>query len=209
MPTPRTPATNAIALATAAIFFLLLLFGLSDAADMAGGFVPARFNGLVISGALPAWVTPVTATMLHGGFLHLAFNMAMLVFCGRMVEVVIGPWRLALLYVIGAYGAALGQYLVNPADGTPMIGASGAISAVFGGYALLYGQPRKLAGHPWLAAAVNVLWLAAAWIGVQFLMGFAFADIGMSIATGAHVGGFITGLLLIYPLIKSVRARAR
>jgi membrane associated rhomboid family serine protease len=197
---PMARATNALALLTGGAFLLSLLAGNGEALDMMAGFVPARFLGVQIPDALPAWITPLTATLLHGGWLHLAFNMLMLLFCGRMVEAVVGLPGLLLLYVIGAYAAALGQYLLDPASLSPMIGASGAISAVFGAYALLFGKPRLLLDHPRAAVLVNIVWLAAAWVGVQFLMGFAFSGMGMAIAVGAHVGGFIAGLA-IAPLL--------
>jgi membrane associated rhomboid family serine protease len=203
---PSSRCTNAIAIGTTAIYLLLVLLGWSNAADLFGGFIPARLSGFDLPGALPVWITPLTATLLHGGILHLGFNMLMLVFCGRMVEAAIGPVGLVILYVVGAYAAAGVQFLVNPADGTPMIGASGAISALFAGYALLFGRPRGFASHPTIGAAVNLLWLAAAWIGVQFLMGLAFTDMGMAIATGAHVGGFLAGLLLTRPLLGMRRS---
>ena len=198
---PPTPATNLFAAASVASYALLAVSGWLDAADMLGGFIPARVNGALLEGALPVWITPLTATVLHGGLLHLGFNMLMLIFCGRMVEAAIGPLAFAILYVVGAYAAAGAQYLVGPFDTSPMIGASGAISAIFAGYALLYGRPRAFLDHPRLAMALNVLWLAVAWIGVQFLMGLAFANLGMAIATAAHVGGFLAGLVLIRPLL--------
>lgn len=199
----RAAATHAIAIATVATYALLALLGWADWADMAGGFVPARLSGYSLGGALPTWLTPLSATLLHGGLLHLLFNMVMLVFCGRMVEAAIGPAALTILYVVGAYAAAGLQYLANPVDSSPMIGASGAISALFAGYAVLFGRPRGFARHPAIGTAVNILWLAAAWIGVQLLMGIAFADMGMAIATAAHVGGFLAGLVLIRPLARS------
>lgn len=200
MRSPPTRATNGIAIATVVAYALVWLSGMVDTADMLGGFIPVRLSGYVLPGALPVWITPLTATLLHGGIFHLGFNMLMLIFCGRMVEAAIGPARLLLLYLAGAYVSAGAQYLAGPYDASPMIGASGAISAVFAAYALLYGKPRSFAGHPRLARAFNIVWLAVAWIGVQFLMGLAFADLGMAIATAAHVGGFIAGLMLIRPL---------
>ena len=197
--------TNAIVAITAATYGLLALLGWTEHADLAGGFIPARLSGFQLAGALPVWITPMTATLLHGGVLHLFFNMLMLLFCGRMVEERIGPGGIAILYVTGAYAAAAAQYLANPADGSPMIGASGAISAVFAAYALLFGRPRGFAADPVIGSAVNILWLAAAWIGVQFLMGLAFADMGMAIATAAHVGGFIAGLVFTRPLAVAWR----
>ena len=204
---PPTRATSFIALATAACWALVAFAGLDAEAWLIGGFIPARIAGYPAPDALPIWITPLTTTLLHGGLLHLGFNMLMLVFCGRMVEAIVGPAGLAILYLFGAYLAAAAQYFVDPLDTSPMIGASGAISAIFGAYALLYGRPRGFANHPRLGAAVNVLWLAAAWIGVQFLMGVAFADYGMAIATAAHVGGFIAGLVLLRPLMM-VRHKA-
>jgi membrane associated rhomboid family serine protease len=203
---PVARATNAIALLTCAAFVLSLLAGNGEALDLMAGFVPARFLGVQIPDALPAWITPLTATLLHGGWLHLAFNMLMLLFCGRMVEAVVGLPGLLLLYLIGAYAAAFGQYLLDPASLSPMIGASGAISAVFGAYALLFGKPRLLLGHPRAALLVNIGWLALAWVGVQFLMGLAFSGMGMAIAVGAHVGGFVAGLA-IAPLLMIYRKR--
>lgn len=202
MTVPSARATNGIALLTVAAFLLVSLLGNGGTVDLVGGFIPARFAGLELPGALPVWLTPLSATLLHGGLLHLSFNMLMLLFCGRMVEAVVGPLGLVLLYVVGAYAAALGQYLLDPGALSPMIGASGAISAIFGAYALLFGRPKLLLAHPLAAMLVNTLWLAAAWVGVQFLMGFAFSDMGMAIAVGAHVGGFLAGLAVVGLMTK-------
>lgn len=198
---PPTPATTFIAAATVASYALVMLSGHMEQAYLFGGFVPARLDGFILPGALPIWLTPLTTTLLHGGIFHLLFNMLMLIFCGRMVEAVVGSAGLSVLYLLGAYAAAAAQYFLSPFDASPMIGASGAISAIFGAYALLYGRPRDIAGHPALGMALNVLWLAAAWIGIQFLMGVAFADMGMPIAIGAHIGGFVAGLVLLKPLL--------
>lgn len=206
MTAPVARATNAIALLTCAAFALSLLSGRGDALDLMAGFIPARLLGVQIPDALPLWVTPLTATLLHGGGLHLGFNMLILLFCGRMVEAVLG-WRGALLlYILGGYAAAFGQYLLDPASLSPMIGASGAISALFGAYALLFSKPRLLIDQPQLAVLINIIWLAVAWVGVQFLMGFAFSDMGMAIAVGAHIGGFIAGLA-VTPALVALRAR--
>ncbi|WP_340315929.1 rhomboid family intramembrane serine protease [Rhizorhabdus argentea] len=205
MGSPPARATSVVAVVTVASFVLLMLSGRAESADLLGGFVPARLSGFELPGALPIWITPLTATLLHGGLFHIGFNLLMFVFCGRMVEAVIGPLGLAILYVVGAYAAAGAQYLAGPYDMAPMIGASGAVSAVFGAYALLYGRPRGFAAHPRIGLAVNILWLAAAWVGVQFLMGMALGIMGMAIATAAHVGGFVAGLALIRPLLAMER----
>lgn len=201
MRVPPARTTSFIAAAAIATWALLAVTNFDLRADVVGGFMPARLSGLVVPGALPVWITPLSATLLHGGLLHLGFNMLMLVYCGRMVETALGPVGLGVLYVIGAYAAAGGQYAANPMDINPMIGASGAISAVFGAYALLFGKPRGFTAHPRLAMALNVLWLAAAWIGLQILMAFALRGSGMSIAIAAHIGGFLAGLVLARPIL--------
>jgi membrane associated rhomboid family serine protease len=198
---PPARVTSFIAAATIATWMLLTLSGFDSNADMIGGFVPARLAGLVQPGALPVWLTPLTATLLHGGLIHIAFNMVMLIFCGRLVEGALGPVALGLLYVVGAYAAAAAQFAANPFDISPMIGASGAISAVFGAYAMLFGRPRGFTAHPRIAMLLNILWLAAAWIALQMLMFYATTGAGLAIAIAAHIGGFIAGLLLARPLL--------
>ncbi len=202
MKLPPARITTLIAAITVASYVLLSVSGYDEAAELAGGFIPARLSGIPVTGALPVWLTPLTATLLHGGWLHLGFNMLMLVFCGQMVEAALGGRGLAILYLIGAYAAAGLQYAAGPLDLSPMIGASGAISAVFGAYALLFSQPRLFLDRPVLARVVNILWLALAWVGLQYLMGLATSAADFAVATPAHVGGFFAGLLLARPLLR-------
>jgi len=110
--------------------------------------------------------------------------------------------NLIILYVAGAYAAAAGQYLMNPLELAPMIGASGAISAVIGAYAMLFGKNRVRVANPKLALWLNALWLLAAWVGLQIVMGIVFrTGPGILVAVGAHIGGFLAGLLLARPLL--------
>jgi len=199
---PPARATTAIAVATGAAWLLLTATRLQEQASILGAFIPARVSGLfTLSGSVPVWLTPLSALFLHGSLLHLGFNLLMLGFCGRYVEVALGLRGLILLYGIGAYSAAFGQYLMGPFDTSPMIGASGAISALLGAYALLYGQGRATLSNRRLNALVNIAWLAAAWIGLQLLVGLAMSDEHATIAIGAHIGGFIAGLALARPLL--------
>ena len=167
-----------------------------------GGFIPARIGGVIdLAGAVPVWLTPLSVLLLHGSLLHLGFNLLMLAFCGRYVEVAVGPRGIAILYVVGAYAAAAGQFALGPLSTSPMVGASGAVSALLGAYALLYGERRATMSNRRLNAAVNVAWLAAAWIGLQLLVGLAMSDGKQAIAIGAHIGGFLAGLVLARPLL--------
>ena len=202
MRVPKGRATETIAVATAVVWVALELAGWNDWAAILGGFIPARVTGdVIVPDAVPWFLTPLRAAMLHAGIAHLGFNMMMLVFCGRSTEPVLGSGALIALYGIGAYAAAFAQYLVDPGSTVPMVGASGALSAVVGAYAMLFGQRRARALGPIPARVVHIAWLAAAWIGVQLLFGVAMMQAGMAIAVAAHIGGFIAGLLMARPLL--------
>ncbi len=158
---------------------------------------------------LPLWLTPLSATLVHAGWMHLVFNLLMLVFCGRYVEQLLGQGRTALIYVVGAYAAAVGQWAwtaLLPVEGqglVPMIGASGAISALLGTYAMIYSQRGVRRFGPIPAYVVRILWLAAAWTALQLMIAIAggFDAFFGGIAVGAHIGGFLAGLLLARPLL--------
>jgi membrane associated rhomboid family serine protease len=198
---PRT-ATIIISIVTAACWLLTELLGASDRADIVFGVIPARLSGLLqVSPAAPAWLTPITATLVHGNFLHVALNLLMLVWCGTQVERILGSGPMLLLYAVGAYTAAIAQWLVAPLSPTPMIGASGAISAVIGAFALSFGQQKKIVSSPGLNRSLNALWLLAAWIVLQVMTGILGGLQGFMLATPAHIGGFIAGLLLQRPLL--------
>jgi membrane associated rhomboid family serine protease len=195
------PVTLAIAIVTAAAWLIAWAAGRQEAAALAGGFVPAGVlaeSGLL---RLPALLTPLTATLVHAGFVHLFFNLIMLLFCGRSVERVLGGRGIVILYLVGAYAAAAAQYAANPAETIPMVGASGAISALLGAFAMLFGRNKVKVAHPGLATLLNALWLGAAWIGLQLLVGLTFETTGLGIAIFAHIGGFIAGLALARPLL--------
>lgn len=202
MQVPPGRLTQWIVGVTAAVWALLALAGWSDQAAIMGGFIPARFVGLItLTDGVPLWLTPLSATLLHANLLHLGFNMLMLFFCGRFVESAIGPAMLALLYVIGAFAAAFAQYLPDPTSIVPMIGASGAISAVVGAYAVLFSQQKVRAIGPFSPFVVRIAWLAAAWIVVQALMGLATFGTVTRVAIAAHIGGFLAGLVAARPML--------
>ncbi len=197
-------ATMVIAAATVLVSALLILTGMLSQAAIGAGFIPLRVDGAVLpSGlavAVPLWLTPLTATLIHGGWAHLAFNQLMFVFCGRETERAVGAGGIAVLYIVGAYAAAAMQWVFSPASALPMIGASGAISAVVGAYAVLFGKRRTKRMGPVPAHIIHIVWLAAAWIGIQLLIGFAGMG-GVTVAIGAHIGGFVAGLVLARPLL--------
>ncbi len=195
-------ATVVLAAVTAILWLLVLVIGASDRAALLMGFVPARFSGeIALSPAVPVLLTPLSATLVHGGLLHLALNLLMLVWCGTLVERVLGRSGLLILYGIGAYAAAIAQWAFDPGEMSPMIGASGAISAVIGAFALSFGRPKTIVQSPALNRLLNALWLLAAWIVLQLMTGWLAGAQGLLLATPAHIGGFLAGLALQRPLL--------
>ncbi len=207
----KARVTLALVALTAAAWLIAALFRLEGWAQVWGGFWPGPARYLYgDSGGLfaPLWLTPVTATLIHAGAIHLVFNLIMLAFCGRPVESVLGPVALALLYLLGAYAAAGAQFAVSPVASGPMVGASGAISAIIGAYAMLFGRNKVKVANPTLALWLNALWLMVAWVVLQLCIGIALsgADFlssgeGVQVAVAAHIGGFMVGLLLANPLL--------
>lgn len=198
---PRT-ATNIITAITAAAWVIAVLLGQSDRADYALGFIPLRVTTPeAVFPAVPVFLTPLTATLVHSNLVHLGFNLLILVWCGTQVERIIGAGALVALYVIGAFAAAAAQWGVNPHGAMPMIGASGAISAVMGAFALSYGRARAFTNNLAINRWINVAWLMIAWIVLQVMMGWLGNQQGYLLATPAHVGGFAAGLLLQRPLL--------
>lgn len=198
----RARVTIVLAALAVAAWAIVAALGISDIAGIWGGFIPARVGGLDGDGFLaPVFLTPLTSVFVHAGAIHLALNTLILVFCGRAVENIIGGPGLLILFLAGAFAAAAAQYAVGPSSLTPIVGASGAISAIIGTYAILFGRNRVKIADPRLAMWVNALWLAAAWIGLQLLVGFTFTTGGPQIAIAAHIGGFLAGLALARPLL--------
>jgi membrane associated rhomboid family serine protease len=195
-------ATVAIALVTALIYLVLSVFRLEGWAIEYGAFVPADLQQDFGFARAPFALQPLTAALLHANLWHLAFNLLIFVFCGRAVEGALGPTGLIILYVVGAYAAAFGHYIAAPGEIAPMIGASGAISAVIGAYAMLFGRNRVRVANAQLALWLNVLWLLAAWVVLQVAMGIVFSrGSGILLAVGAHIGGFVAGVALARPLL--------
>lgn len=201
MRVPRT-ATVAISVATAVAWLIATLFEWEDSAALALGFIPARLSGLVtVYSAVPALLTPLTATLVHAGLLHLGLNLLIFVWCGSLVERVLGAGPLVLIYVVAAFTAALAQWAVDPSSTAPMVGASGAISGIIGAFALSFGRPKRIVRNNTLNQLINGVWLLVAWIVLQMMTGFLAGTQGVLVATPAHVGGFVAGLALQRPLL--------
>lgn len=190
------------------IWFVLAGLGLDEQAILRAGFWPARgltdsnFGGIHL--AFPAILTPVTSAFVHGDLGHVASNMMFLVIAGWIVERRIGIGRTIILSVAGAYGAALGFAFYPFTDGSVAIGASGVISALIAAAitATVSFGTRRIGKY---SLDTILKWtLAIFWIVYQLYISFLTPS-GGSIAIGAHIGGFIVGLILGRPLSISAK----
>lgn len=199
------PFTLVYAAACTILWLGLTLLGLQEKAIIHGGFLPPRFldNASFVGADLlvPTVLTPLSSALLHVDFMHLAFNMLILLLCGTVVERAIGTPKTILLTVAGAYGAALVQAFDPFSIGAVTIGASGAISALIAATILLNVKIKQQPMGSLSPYQSQLARLAIMWIMIQLLMGFGGIS-GQSIAIGAHIGGFLTGLLLTAPLSR-------
>jgi len=184
-------------------------------------FIPDRFFHPSL---YPGWtpgasvVTIFTAMFLHGGLLHLLGNMLFLWIFGDNVEDALGHFRYLVFYLASGVGATLLQAFLWPASAVPNLGASGAIAGVLGAYFVLYPGARVVTLVP-LFIFFPMIEVPAAlyllgWFLMQFWMGSgSLARAGSHAASGgvawwAHVGGFVTGLLLVF-VMKPARRPPR
>ncbi|HEX2255809.1 MAG TPA: rhomboid family intramembrane serine protease, partial [Afifellaceae bacterium] len=150
---------------------------------------------------VPAWATIFTSMFMHGGWLHLGGNMLFLWIFGDNIEDSMGHGRFLAFYVLCGVAAALGQGLLSPTSTVPMVGASGAISGVLGGYLLLH--PRAtvrvliILGFFITVAHVPAMLVLGVWFLGQPWSAAATPPGEPGIAFAAHIGGFVAGLVLV------------
>jgi membrane associated rhomboid family serine protease len=148
--------------------------------------------------------TVVTSMFLHGGWMHLAGNMLFLWIFGDNLEDEMGHGRFALFYLAAGLAAAFLQTAADLRSQIPMVGASGAIAGVMGGYLLLF--PRAKVDVLFIFVvffrifAIPAWIVLGVWIGVQLFNGAMTPTDAGGVAYLAHVGGFAGGMLLTVPL---------
>ena len=160
------------------------------------GFVPAAFTGAE-EWRWSALVTPLTHIFIHGGWMHLLFNAAMMLVMGMFMETAFGARRMLIFFFISGLSGALFYLVLNPSLTAPVIGASGSISGLFGvTFLILYergmmGPMGKRGAWPMI-----ILWIAL--ISGMGMLG------GGDVAWQAHLGGFLGGIALFYAMKKGI-----
>jgi rhomboid family protein len=151
----------------------------------------------------PQYLHVLTSMFLHGSWMHLLGNMWFLWIFGNNVEDSMGRGRFVAFYLLCGLAAALLQVLITPDSGVPMVGASGAISGVMGGYVVLYPFVRVYVliflGFFLTSVALPAWTMVGYWVLIQILSGLVAlggTQVG-GVAFWAHVGGFFAGVVLV------------
>jgi len=214
-----TPFVNYIFIGINILVFVLLQgLGGNDAFSYAFSLVPREITeGIDVTGVIPIvaeggrvigniehYDTPLpvyfnflSSMFMHGDIMHIFGNMLFLFIFGDNLENLLGHIRFAIFYIVCGLAAAFAQVFMDPNSLIPMLGASGAISGVLGGYLVLFPQRQVRALIFNFLTTVPAFVALGLWIGVQLLQGY-FSPAGQGgVAYAAHIGGFIAGAALI------------
>jgi membrane associated rhomboid family serine protease len=149
-------------------------------------------------------LSALTCMFLHGGWMHLIGNMWFLIVFGNNIEDRLGHFLFAAFYLVGGLAATAAHWAMDTSSTMPIVGASGAIAAVLGGYAVTYPH-AKIKSLVFLFMFVTVIDLPALaylvfWFGIQLFSGLGTLGGGQvdgGVAWWAHVGGFIVGAVMM------------
>jgi membrane associated rhomboid family serine protease len=197
IPSRTTPlVTIGLIVVNALVFFYQVLL------------TPVGLEQFVASYAvIPAWFwwpSIFTSQFLHGGWMHIVWNMLYLWIFGDNVEDHLGHVGFLIFYLGAGGAAAVLQILFNPFSGVPMLGASGAVAGVMGAYFVLYPQSRVLTAIFLIfffdLVEIPAIFFLGIWFLLQLVNGLG--SLGVANATGggtafwAHIGGFVVGVLI-------------
>ena len=159
------------------------------------GFIPSIWTGQNAYGMdTYAFLSPITYIFLHGNFMHVAMNCAMLMAFGAGVEQWMGAKRFLLFFIACGFAAIIVETIIHPFSTNPVIGASGSLSGLFAAILIL------LQARGQLPTGKYGIWpFAAFWIGLSLVFGLIGGVMtgGGQIAWAAHLGGFIGGFILL------------
>ena len=145
--------------------------------------------------AVPAVITIFSSMFMHGGFMHIIGNMLYMWIFADNIEDDLGPTKFFIFYLLSGVGAAMTQVLVDVHSQVPMVGASGAIGGVLGAYLINHPKARVLVLIPFgffsQIIKIKALYVLGFWFILQFISS------GGGVAYAAHIGGFVSGMILI------------
>ena len=207
-PTNKKPVVSWLIILSCSFIFLNQIFEpmyITEKTFLSFGMIPSvLFGHSELSGPLkiiPPALSIFTSMFLHGGWMHIIGNMTYLYIFGDNIEEKLGKLKFIIFYLVTGIVAAFSQAIMDPTSTIPMIGASGAIAGVLGGYLVLYPK-ANIKVLFWFIIFVKIIRIRAfivlgGWIIIQFIS-FNGTDINSGgVAYAAHIGGFISGILLI------------
>ena len=157
--------------------------------------------------AVPAFVSIFTSMFMHGGFMHLIGNMLYMWIFADNIEDNLGPKKFIIFYLLSGVGAAMTQVLMDTHSQIPMVGASGAIGGVLGAYLINHPNARVLVLIPFgffsQLIKIRALYVLGFWFILQFISS------GGGVAYAAHIGGFVSGMILILFFNKKSKKKTK
>ncbi|HSA62580.1 MAG TPA: rhomboid family intramembrane serine protease [Nitrospiraceae bacterium] len=206
-PTERTPFVTIIFIAICVIVFFYQVSLPAEPGEIfvfQYGAIPSVVFGHAslpdeAAVAIPAALTLLTSMFLHGGWMHLIGNMLYLWVFGNNIEDVMGHAKFIVFYILCGILAALSHAMTDPSSQIPMVGASGAISAVLGAYLLLFPRAHVLVLMPGIGMTrIAAGFVLGMWFVTQLVSGgMSVGAKGGGVAFFAHIGGFVAGMALI------------
>jgi len=221
-PTLRFPLITVLLLAALALAWIFVQGAGLDPVRLSEtvcnlGLVPGEITGRArVGAAVPLgmglycvvdrdpinYLTPVLSMFLHGSWAHLLGNALFLWVFGNNVEDSMGRWRFLAFYLLCGLAAACAQIAIDPTSAAPMVGASGAISGVLGGYLILYPRVRVHVFVGFFLLPLPAYFVLLIWIGTQLLTGLPqltaiHPATSSGVAVWAHIGSFFAGVILI------------
>jgi membrane associated rhomboid family serine protease len=148
---------------------------------------------------LPVYFNFLSSMFMHGSVAHIFGNMLFLLIFGDNLENLIGHFRYAVFYILCGFAAGAAQIMTDTSSIIPMLGASGAVSGVLGGYVLLFPKRKVRALIFNFLTTVPAFVAIGIWIVFQLVLGYMTPSDTGGVAYAAHIGGFIAGIALIYP----------
>ena len=156
---------------------------------------------------VPAYVTIFSSMFMHGGFMHLIGNMLYMWIFADNIEDNLGPAKFIIFYLLSGVGAAMAQVFMDVHSQVPMVGASGAIGGVLGAYLINHPNARVLVLIPFgffsQLIKIRALYVLGFWFILQFISS------GGGVAYAAHIGGFVTGMILILFFNKKSKRKTK
>jgi membrane associated rhomboid family serine protease len=156
---------------------------------------------------VPGWLTIFTSMFMHGGFMHLAGNMLYMWIFADNIEDTLGLKKFIIFYLLSGIGAAMTQVLMDTHSQIPMVGASGAIGGILGAYLINYPNAKVLVLIPFgffsQLIKIRALYVLGFWFILQFISS------GGGVAYAAHIGGFVSGIVLILFFNKKKRKKIK